>query len=57
VYPAYLDENITWHDNDKLSDGSEELSQAFIIGSNGRKIFTKTTDSGAIVLCSFENLF
>jgi hypothetical protein len=51
VYPAYLDENITWHDNDKLSDRSEELSQAFII------VFTKTTDSGAIVLCSFENLF
>ena len=47
--PAYLDQNITWHDDDTLADGSEELSQAFIQGSDDIEIVTKTTDSGDTV--------
>jgi hypothetical protein len=41
--PAFLAENITW------SDADNELSQAFITGSDGRKILTKETDSGATI--------
>ncbi|MCH9741047.1 MAG: hypothetical protein K0U38_09470 [Epsilonproteobacteria bacterium] len=51
--PAYLEQNITWSDADTLADGSQELSQAFITGSDDREIVTKTTDSGGTV--SFVN--